>query len=88
MLPFDRKPWASQLAKAVILFTILAEIATILWLRRSGPLDTPEIVALVLVLIGVIPANIHIIRARPDEQLDNYTDPPRTAYSRRTTRST
>ncbi len=88
MLPFDRKPWAPQLAKAVILFTIVAEIATFLWLRRSGPLDTGEILALALVLIGVIPPNIHIIRRRPNEQLADYTAPPKAAPAGRTQRST
>lgn len=82
MLPFDRKPWAPRLAKAVILFTLVGEIATFIWLRRSGPLDTGEIVALLLVLIGVIPPNIHIIRRKPNEHLDDYTAPPKRSLAR------
>jgi hypothetical protein len=87
MLPFDRRPWAPKLAKAVILFTIVAEIATFVWLRHYGPLDTGEILALVLVLVGVIPPNIHIIRRKPNEQLEDYTAPERN-LPRRAERST
>ena len=67
MLPLDNRPWAPQLAKVVIVLTIVAEIIATLWLRQYGPLDTPEIVALFLVLVGVIPPNIHIIRRKPGE---------------------
>lgn len=64
MLPFDRRPWAPQLAIAVIALTVLAEVAAIGILRQYGPLDTPEIVALVLVLLAVVPPNIHILRRK------------------------
>jgi len=64
MLPFDNRPWAKTVAKLVIAATILFEIAVIFWLRHYGPLDIPEILALVLFAIAVIPPNIHVIRGK------------------------
>ena len=89
MLPFDRRPWARTLARVVILITIVAEIGTFLWLRHYGPLDTGEILALALVLVGVIPPNVHIIRRKPGEKLDDYdAPPPKGRFGRRAQGST
>ena len=67
MLPFDQRPWASTAAKAIIVFTLLAEVGAVLWLQHDHPLDIPEIVALALILIGVIPTNVYIIRRKPGD---------------------
>ncbi len=76
MLPLDNRPWAPQLAKAVIVVTVVAEVLATLWLRRYGPLDTAEKVTLFLVLLAVIPPNIHIIRRRPGEGREEMTGMP------------
>ena len=57
MLPFEEKTWAKPLAKAMIICTLLGEVIAFLWLRHLGPLDPPEILALLLILIGVLPPN-------------------------------
>ena len=88
MLPFDRRPWARKLARAVIVFTIVAEIVAFVWLRHYGPLDAGEILAMALVLIGVIPPNVHIIRRRSGEKLEDYTAPPKRGLRRRAQGST
>jgi hypothetical protein len=64
MLPFDQRSWAPPLAIAVIALTLLGEIVAIQILHQYGPLDTGEIVALVLILLAVVPPNIHIIRRK------------------------
>lgn len=69
MLPFDRKPWAKHLARSVIVATLLAELMAILWLRRFGPLDTSEVVGLLLILVAVVPPNLHIIRRKPGDDV-------------------
>ena len=73
MLPFDQRPWAPQLAIAVIVLTLLAEVVAVQWLRSYGPLDTAEITALVLVLIAVVPPNIHILRRKSGSLLPKHT---------------
>ncbi len=65
MLPFEEKIWAKPVAKFMIIATLLAEAIAFLWLRHYGPLDPPEIVALILILVGVLPPNIHILRRHP-----------------------
>ena len=65
MLPFAEKTWAKPVAKAMIALTLLAELIAFLWLHHFGPLDPPEIVAMILVLVGVLPPNIHILRLKP-----------------------
>ncbi len=67
MLPFDQRPWAPNLAKAIIAVTLIAEVVAVFWLRHYNPLDIPEIVALVLILIGVIPPSIYVIRRKPGD---------------------
>ena len=62
MLPFEEKTWAKPVAKFMITMTLIAEAVAVLWLRHYGPLDPPEIVALLLILVGVLPPNIHILR--------------------------
>ncbi|RXH58727.1 hypothetical protein [Granulicella sibirica] len=69
MLPFDQRTWAPQLAMAVIAITLLGEVIAIQILRSYGPLDTAEITALVLILIAVVPPNIHIIRRKSHPHL-------------------
>lgn len=63
-LPFDNRPWAKRIAKLVIVATLLLEAGVIYWLSQYGPLDIPEILALVLFLIAVIPPSLHIIRGK------------------------
>ena len=65
MLPFEERIWAKPVAKFMIIATLLGEAAAVLWLRHYGPLDPPEIVALILILVGVLPPNIHILRRQP-----------------------
>ena len=62
-LPFSKRTWAPQLAIVVIALTLLGEAAAIGILHQYGPLDTGEIVALFLVLLAVIPPNVHVIRS-------------------------
>jgi hypothetical protein len=63
-LPYENRPWAKRVATLIIVGTLLLEIGVIVWLRRSGPLDIPEILALVLFLIAVIPPSLHVIRGK------------------------
>jgi hypothetical protein len=61
MLPFDKKPWAATVAGAVILTTLLGISAAALYLHSLGPLDTGEIVAMLLLALAIIPTNLAVI---------------------------
>jgi uncharacterized membrane protein YtjA (UPF0391 family) len=63
-LPFENSSWAKGVAKIVIVATVLLEVAVVFWLRQYGPLDIPEILALILFAIAVIPPSVHIIRGK------------------------
>lgn len=67
MLPFDNRPWARTVAKLVIAGTVLLEVGVVVWLLHYGPLDIPEILALVLFLLAAIPPSVHILRGRSYE---------------------
>jgi hypothetical protein len=75
-LPFEDRTWAKPVARWMIGIVLVAEVATILWLLHYGPLDTGEVLALLLTLLAVIPPNVHILRqtTRPTD-LGNYSTP-------------
>ncbi len=75
-LPFEDRTWAKPLARWMIAAVILGEIVAVLWLLHYGPLDTGEVLALILTLLAVIPPNVHILRktTRP-ANLRNYAAP-------------
>jgi predicted ABC-type exoprotein transport system permease subunit len=64
MLPFDRRPWARQLAATVIVVTLIAAICVPIILHRLKALDPPIIVGIVLLLLAIIPPNIVVLRQR------------------------
>lgn len=65
MLPFEERPWAKPVARFIILFAVLAVTGGLVLLRSQGPLDTAEITAAVLLLLAIIPPNIHVLRYDP-----------------------
>ena len=64
MLPFDKRPWAKQLAASVIVFTLIAAVCVPIYLHQHKALDLPIIVGIVLLLLAIIPPNIVILRRR------------------------
>jgi peptidoglycan/LPS O-acetylase OafA/YrhL len=64
MLPFDRKPWAKAVAKAVIVFTLVAAAVYIYMVKRTRSLDWGERAIVVLALLAVIPPNVAIIQRK------------------------
>ena len=67
MLPFDKRPWAKQLAATVIVVTLIAAICVPIILHQRKALDPPIIVGIVLLLLAIIPPNIVVLRRRPWE---------------------
>jgi hypothetical protein len=64
MLPFDKRPWAKQVAATVIVLTLVAAVLVPIYLHHRKALDPPIIVAIVLLLLAIIPPNIVILRRR------------------------
>ncbi len=65
MLPCDDKPWAKPLARVVIGLSIVAAIIGAWYLYSIQQLYIPEITAIVLLLLTVIPPNVAILRQNP-----------------------
>ena len=68
MLPFDKRPWAKQLAASVIVFTLIAAVCVPIYLHQHKALDLPIIVGIVLLLLAIIPPNIVILRRRGNDE--------------------
>jgi hypothetical protein len=88
MLPFDRKPWARQLAATVILVTLIAAICVPIILHAKKALDPPIVVGILLLLLAIIPPNVVILRRHrtgdvPQEKQEPGTPGPR-LYATRT----
>jgi uncharacterized membrane protein YfcA len=65
MLPSERKPWAKPVAKTVIGASVLAAIVGAWYLHDIGELYIPEITAILLLLLTIIPPNVAVLRAKP-----------------------
>ena len=61
MLPNDHKPWAKPLARAVILFTVLALLGLGYYLEQRNSLHIPEIVGIFLLFLTIVPPNLAVI---------------------------
>jgi cell division protein FtsW (lipid II flippase) len=71
MLPFDKRPWAKQLAATVIVVTLVAAVCVPIILHQFKALDPPIVVGIVLLLLAIIPPNIVVLRQRRWEQEGN-----------------
>jgi hypothetical protein len=61
MLPFENRPWAKPMARAVIVLSFIAAIAEGYYLYSQQELHIPEVTILVLLLITIIPPNLAIV---------------------------
>jgi hypothetical protein len=61
MLPNDHKPWAKNVARIVICFTIVALVVLAFILKSYNTLRIPEIVGLFLLFLTIVPPNLAII---------------------------
>ena len=66
MLPGEHKLWAKPLAKTVIGTSILAAIVGAWYLHDIGELYIPEITAILLLLLTIIPPNVAVLRAKTE----------------------
>lgn len=73
MLPFENRSWAKPAARSILLFTVVALSVFAYLIARIRPLDVPEIALIVIVLLGVLPPNIAILRRK------RHTLPPSTS---------
>lgn len=82
MLPFDRKPWAKEVAIGVVCLTLIGAVLAILYLHHTRHLDPPMIVLVFLLLLAIIPPNILIIRRhiQKDHEVSAVQSPARRAY--------
>jgi len=76
MLPFDKRPWAKQLAATVIVVTLVAALCVPIILHQLKALDPPIIVGIVLLLLAIIPPNVVVLRQRRWEQPDKQAPGP------------
>ena len=83
MLPFDRKPWAKNLAATVIVLTLLAALLAPVYLRHINHLDPPMAVLIVLLVLTIVPPNFIIWRRHRKGDLGE-SNPARTVYAART----
>jgi hypothetical protein len=65
MLPFDDRPWAKTVATIVVVFSILAAIATAFYLEYIGTFHFSEMLILALLLLTIVPPNLAIILRKP-----------------------
>ena len=70
MLPFDNRPWAKTLARAVIGLSVFAAIIGAYWLNDNDELHIPEVTGIILLLLTIIPPNMAILY-RKHEPADN-----------------
>ena len=61
MLPFDNRPWAKPLARAVICLSVIAAIAEAYYLYSQEELHISEVAIIVLLLLTIIPPNVAIV---------------------------
>jgi hypothetical protein len=61
MLPFDKRPWAKSVARAVIVLSVVAAIAGGYYVYTLGELHVPEVAIIVLSLLAIIPPNVAIV---------------------------
>lgn len=64
MLPFDNRPWARSLARAVILLSVLAAVLGAYYLYDADELHIPEVTGIVLLLLTILPPNVAILYRR------------------------
>jgi uncharacterized membrane protein YhaH (DUF805 family) len=61
LLPFDNRPWAKPLARAVIAVSIIASIAGAYYFYALEELHISEVVIILLLLLTIIPPNVAVI---------------------------
>jgi hypothetical protein len=66
MLPFDDRPWAKTLATIVIVFSVIAAIATAFYLENINMFHFSEMLILALLLLTIVPPNLAIILRKPE----------------------
>jgi hypothetical protein len=71
MLPFDKRPWAKQVAATVIILTLVAAVLVPIYLHHRKALDPPIIVGIVLLLLAIVPPNIVILRRQINDGRDS-----------------
>ncbi len=70
MLPFDNKPWAKQVAAAVIVFTVAGLICLGLYLAHIHQLRIPESVGIFLLFLTIVPPNLAVLNRKPKAKTD------------------
>lgn len=73
MLPCQSSTWPKGVARAIILFALIAAVATAYYLHDQHLLYIPEITILLLLLLAILPPNIAILRRKPDAQSTSNT---------------
>ena len=89
MLPFDRKPWAKQVAWTVIVLTVIGALIAPFYLHHIRHLDPPMAVLVILLVLAIVPPNIVIVRRHDHGDFDppaNSDHRPGTAYASRSIR--
>ena len=61
MLPFDNRPWAKAVARAVIVLSIVAAALGAYYCYETDQLHISEVAIIVLSLLLVLPPNIAIV---------------------------
>jgi hypothetical protein len=82
MLPNADKPWAKNLARAVILVTVMAAIILAYYLYDQGMLYIPEVTIILLLLLAILPPNLAILYRKrhpidPSTKIDHTSPHPR-----------
>jgi hypothetical protein len=76
MLPFDKRPWAKQVAATVIVVSLVAAVCVPVILHHHKALDPPIVVGIVLLLLAIIPPNIAILLRRRRDDRDSAEPTP------------
>ncbi len=73
MLPFDNKPWAKQLATAVIISSVIGLICLALYLAHLHQLRIPECVGIFLLFLTIVPPNLAVLYKKNRIDADDHT---------------
>jgi hypothetical protein len=75
MLPFDNRPWARSVARAVIVLSVLFAIAGAYYFYSLGALHISEVTIILLLLLTIIPPNVAIIKRKTSVGSDTAKTP-------------
>jgi uncharacterized membrane protein len=76
MPSFDTRPWAKRLAGTVIVVTVIALTIGAFYLHSIKSLGIPEIVGIIMLLLAILPPNIHIFNRKPPVEPAGKDSPP------------